>query len=76
MDIDGEDAPGFADLLGHGEGVVAISTAEVGDGPAGLEAEFFEEEGGVFFLLAVGAHEPLGSGPVHGLGDGAALIFS
>ncbi len=75
LDIDGEDGAFFAGELGHGEGVVAVAAAEVADGPAGLDAEFLEHEGGVFLLFAVLAHEPFGAGPVHGLGDGAALVF-
>lgn len=75
LDIDGIDFAVFADQLGEGEGVVAIPAAHVANGHAGLDVELLAHLGGAFFFIPHAAHEPLGTGPVHGAGDDAALVL-
>ena len=73
LDIDGQDLAGGSDSFGQPQGVITVAAAEITDRLPRLDSESLHQNRDPLLLLARFPEQPLGTLPVHRLGDGAAL---
>ncbi len=65
----GEDFAFWFHELGEAESIVAAAGADVGNDFTGLDLEGFDQLGGLLFLFALGAFQPVGGLMAHDLGN-------